>query len=74
MAIMEGALEGAIVVVQVAANLIAFIAILHFLNSSLEWFGLRVGQEGITFEVRYVRVVIRSIFPISHKRHIRARP
>ncbi len=40
------------IVANVIANLIAFISMLHFLNSTLTWFGNRVGIEELTFEVR----------------------
>lgn len=39
------------IVANIAANLIAFLAILGFINSSLSWFGAMVGYSGITFEV-----------------------
>ncbi len=40
-------------VANIAACLISFFAILHFLNTTLTWFGLRVGIDDpvLTFEV-----------------------
>jgi len=38
-------------VVNIAANLIAFLAILYFINGTLTWFGQRVGVEKLTFQV-----------------------
>ncbi|ELU16284.1 hypothetical protein CAPTEDRAFT_160388 [Capitella teleta] len=37
-------------VANMAANLIAFIALLEFMNTLLSWFGERAGVEGFTFQ------------------------
>ena len=50
-AVAAGASESISVVANVAANFIAFIAILHFVNATLTWFGHRVGVEKLTYEV-----------------------
>lgn len=52
---MEAASNGAIsaikVVASVAANLIAIIGLLTFLDSSLAWFGQKVGYEELSFQI-----------------------
>uniref|UniRef100_A0A3B5MUA0 Solute carrier family 28 member 1 n=1 Tax=Xiphophorus couchianus TaxID=32473 RepID=A0A3B5MUA0_9TELE len=54
--ILEAASSGASasigLVANIAANLIAFLAILGFINSALSWLGGMVGYPEITFEVR----------------------
>ena len=47
-----GAANAIALVANIAANLIAFVAILHFINTTLTWFGQRAGVEGLTYEVR----------------------
>jgi uncharacterized membrane protein len=55
--IMEAAASGAVNAIpacaNIAANLIAFIAILEFVNATLTWFGHRAGlvEPELTFEV-----------------------
>ena len=57
--LIDAAASGAILAVKlvgnIAANLIAFIALLAFLNDTLTWFGKRAGLEDpdLTFEVTY---------------------
>lgn len=48
-----GASRGVKLVANIAANLIAFIALLQFINNMLTWFGHRVGwyDPPLTFEV-----------------------
>lgn len=46
-----GAANAIALVANIAANLIAFIAILYFINSTLTWFGHRVGVDKLTYEV-----------------------
>ena len=41
------------IVIQVVSFMLTFIIILDFLNSTLAWFGDRVGVEGFTIEVGY---------------------
>ena len=50
-----GAAQSIKMVANIAANLIAFIALLAFVNNMLTWFGLRVGWDDppLTFEVCY---------------------
>uniref|UniRef100_A0A8B9RB33 Solute carrier family 28 member 2 n=1 Tax=Astyanax mexicanus TaxID=7994 RepID=A0A8B9RB33_ASTMX len=54
--ILEAASAGASasigLVANIAANLIAFLAILDFINAALKWLGGMVGYPDITFEVR----------------------
>ena len=45
-AVSAGASASVTLVGNIAANLIAFLAILHFINSTLTWFGRRVGAYG----------------------------
>jgi pyrimidine nucleoside transport protein len=47
----SGASNAVMLVSNIAANLIAFIAILEFINVTLTWFGQRVGIEELTFQV-----------------------
>lgn len=53
--ILEAASSGASasigLVANIAANLIAFLAILGFINSALSWFGGMVGYSQLTFQV-----------------------
>jgi len=48
-----GASNAISLVANIAANLIAFIALLHFINATLTWFGQRVGIQELTFQVIY---------------------
>ncbi|XP_059153027.1 solute carrier family 28 member 3-like [Physella acuta] len=47
----NGASMSVKVVANIAVNLIAFVALLHFVNASLTWFGDRVGVENLTFQL-----------------------
>ncbi|NWI52521.1 S28A1 protein, partial [Calyptomena viridis] len=53
--ILEAASNGAAasvgLVANIAASLIAFLAVLEFINSALQWFGSMVDIEGLTFQV-----------------------
>lgn len=46
----NGASSAVAIVANIAANLIAFLAGVHFLNSNLSWFGSLVGWDFLTFE------------------------
>jgi len=46
-----GAANAIPLVANIAANLIAFVAILTFINATLTWLGERVGVENLTYEV-----------------------
>ena len=46
-----GAGKAVKLVVNIAANVIAFVAVLNFINATLTWFGQRVGVEKLTFQV-----------------------
>ncbi|KAH9523621.1 hypothetical protein Btru_040467 [Bulinus truncatus] len=52
--LIEAASNGASVsvklVANIAVNLIAFVALLQFINATLTWFGDRVGVDGFTFQ------------------------
>ena len=60
--ILEAASNGAStsigLVANIAANLIAFLAILAFINASLSWFGGMVGYPGLTFQVWVSKTMI----------------
>ena len=47
----SGAANAIALVANIAVNLIAFIAILYFINATLTWFGQRVGIEELTYQV-----------------------
>jgi len=47
-----GASNSLPLVANIAANLIAFIALLQFINATLTWFGQRVGIQQLTFQAR----------------------
>lgn len=49
----NGASQSIKLVANIAVNLIAFIALLHLINSVLTWFGHRLGwyDDPLTFEV-----------------------
>lgn len=53
--ILEAASNGASasvgLVANIAANLIAFLAVLEFINAALRWFGEMVDIEGLSFQV-----------------------
>ncbi len=46
----SGASQSISLVANIAVNLIAFLALLEFINATLMWFGARVGIE-LTFQV-----------------------
>jgi len=46
-----GATNAVSLVANIAANLIAFLALLQFINATLTWFGQRVGIKQFTFQV-----------------------
>ena len=46
-ALSAGASASVSLVANIAANLIAFLAMLHFINATLTWFGKRVGEWGV---------------------------
>lgn len=52
-AISSGATSVIIVVAQIAANLVVFLALLGFVDAVITWFGVMVGIEGLTLEVSY---------------------
>jgi pyrimidine nucleoside transport protein len=47
----NGASSAVSLAANIAANLIAFIALLEFINTTLTWFGNRVGIEELTFQL-----------------------
>ncbi|KAK0058302.1 solute carrier family 28 member 3 [Biomphalaria pfeifferi] len=46
----NGASMSVKLVANIAVNLIAFVALLHFINATLTWFGDRVGVDNLTFQ------------------------
>jgi len=56
--LIEAAAAGAANAIGLVANIlvtvIAFVAILHFVNATLTWFGQRVGIEELTYQVTYL--------------------
>lgn len=60
--ILEAASSGASasigLVANIAANLIAFLAILAFINSALSWLGGMVGYPSVTFEVCFNNILV----------------
>ncbi|XP_076349352.1 solute carrier family 28 member 3-like isoform X3 [Tachypleus tridentatus] len=49
-------------VANIAANLVAFIAVLRFLDSSLTWFGSLIGWDFITFEWLLSKIFVPLAF------------
>jgi len=47
-----GASNAVSLIANVAANLIAFLALLQFINPTLTWLGQRVGVGQLTFQVQ----------------------
>lgn len=47
----NGAATSVALVANIAANLIAFLAVLEFINAALSWFGGMVDIEGLSFQV-----------------------
>jgi len=50
-ALSSGAMTSIKIIASVTVNIIAFIAMLSFINAVLTWFGNRVGIEELTFQV-----------------------
>uniref|UniRef100_A0A2C9JNV4 Sodium/nucleoside cotransporter n=1 Tax=Biomphalaria glabrata TaxID=6526 RepID=A0A2C9JNV4_BIOGL len=46
----NGASMSVKLVANIGVNLIAFVALLHFINATLTWFGDRVGVDNLTFQ------------------------
>lgn len=71
--ILEAASNGASVAIgqcaNIAANLIAFLAILDFINNALSWFGGMVGFPALTFELicSYVFMPVAFMMGIPYK-------
>ena len=62
----NGASKAVGLVANIAANLIAFIALLEFVNTTLAWFGHRVGLESpdhdeVSFEVNRLNQLYLSL-------------
>ena len=59
----EAAYQGANQSIKLVANIciqvMAFLAILKFLNNTLTWFGDRAGVDELTFEVRRLAICIK---------------
>ena len=60
----EAAYQGANQSIKLVANIciqvMAFLAILKFLNNTLTWFGDRAGVDELTFEVRRLPICIKK--------------
>ena len=50
----QGAAQGVMLIGNIAANVIAVMAFVAFLNAVFNWFGLLVGFDELSFEVRLV--------------------
>lgn len=48
----NGATDAIALVANVAANLIAFLSVLAFINATLSWLGELVDIQGLTFQVK----------------------
>ena len=48
----NGATDAISLAANVAANLIAFLAVLAFINAALSWLGELVDIQGLTFQVK----------------------
>lgn len=67
--ILEAASSGASasigLVANIAANLIAFLAILAFINEALGWLGGMVGYPSITFQVCLSTRMVTALEPLN---------
>lgn len=61
----RGATDGIYLVLNIAANLIVFIAFLAFFNNLVEWLGDSVGVFGLTFQV-FLTMPIYFFFECVH--------
>lgn len=52
-AISSGASNSVKVVAAIAVNVMAFLCVLEFVNMTLDWFGDRVGVDGLSFQVKF---------------------
>jgi nucleoside permease NupC len=62
----NGASNAVPMVANIAANLIAFISLLEFLNSALTWFGQRVGIEKLTVQATNIYISVKNSAPITY--------
>ena len=58
----NGAIAAVKVVASVAANLIAIIGLIEFLNNVLKYFGQMVGMEDFSFEVKWTYSIMSLVF------------
>ncbi|XP_033762017.1 solute carrier family 28 member 3-like isoform X2 [Pecten maximus] len=58
----NGASQSVKLIGNIAANLIAFIAVLEFINATLDWFGSRVGLEEPEFERLTFQFICSYVF------------
>jgi pyrimidine nucleoside transport protein len=54
----QGAVQGVILIANIAANVIAFMAFIAFLNAVIGWFGVLVGIDYLSFEYILGKVFI----------------
>lgn len=54
-ALSDGTIQGVKLVVMVTSMIITFLAMMKFLNNTVEWFGDRAGVKNLTLEVRIIK-------------------
>ena len=54
----QGAVNSVFLVLNITANMVAFLAFIAFLNGALSWFGNLLGAPYLTFDVIQLRVII----------------
>lgn len=45
----------------IAVNVMAFLCVLEFVNMTLDWFGDRVGVDGLSFQVFNLVLFLKSL-------------
>ena len=68
----NGAMDAIKVVASVAANLIAILGLIAFLNALLSYFGARVGFPQLTFQVNIFLVKVTR--QLTLQKHMKIRP
>ena len=58
----QGANQSIKLVANICINVMAFLAILEFLNNTLTWFGERAGVDDFTFEVYDKWIPVKRLF------------
>jgi len=44
-------MQGVLLIGNIVANIVAFMAFIAFLDAVVNWFGLMIGQEQLSFQV-----------------------